>query len=122
MVSLSRRGACGRDELEGADVTSTPEMVKRIARALAFVAGAKICGPGMHVASRELGWKPDNVQMDEYAEKHWPEHVTAAQFVLGVIREPTLFMLDTADAIVPRETAKEIWQTMLTAAVEEASK
>lgn len=79
------------------------EMVERVARRLAFYAGAKMCGPGQHVASREFGWKPDGKHLDEYADGHWREHEHTAIAVIEEICEPTDAMSDAGYAI---ETAR----------------
>lgn len=72
------------------------EMVERVARSLAHAVGAKMCGPTNCVATRELGWKPDGAHLDEYADRHWREHLHAASFAIEAMREPTVEMIDAA--------------------------
>jgi hypothetical protein len=85
-------------------------MVERVARALAFSAGAQICGPEQSVATREFGWKHDGGHLDLYNEAHWKEHVHAAGFAIEAMREPTSEMWDAGAASLyghPRYKAKE---------------
>jgi hypothetical protein len=100
------------------------EMIERVARALALCAGGKICGPGQSVASRELGWKGDGEHFAKYVEAHWQEHITAAQFAIEAMREPTAEMLIAArdwslhkfGKPIGNDAAIGCWQAMLDAA------
>lgn len=65
-----------------------PEMVERVARALALSAGARIAGPSRSVATKEFGWDIDGRYMREYVERHWREHVHAARSAIEAMRVP----------------------------------
>ena len=57
-------------------------MIERVARAIAFSAGAAIVGPGESRATRELGWDADGGHFQKYVERHWKEYEHAATFAL----------------------------------------
>lgn len=78
------------------------EMVRRVARALAYSAGARMAGPGQSVATRELGWKGDGESLDQYADLHWQEHEHSAVFAIAAMREPTKEIV-SAHHIVPED-------------------
>lgn len=61
----------------------TDPMVEKVARALAFSAGAAIVGPGQSRATREFGWKGDGEHFQQYVERHWQENINAAELALG---------------------------------------
>ena len=106
------------------DDSQVTEMIERVARALAFCAGGKICGPGHSVASREFGCKGDGEHFAKYVEAHWQEHITAAQFAIEAMREPTAEMLIAArdwslhkfGKPIGNDAAIGCWQAMLDAA------
>ena len=100
------------------------EMVERVARALAASYGSRICGPGQNVATREIGWKGDGEHLEIYVERHWKEHVHAAQFAISAMREPTEAMKARClrdDALWDASGAKDpsiAWRAMINAALE----
>jgi hypothetical protein len=65
-----------------------PEMVERVARALATAAGAAFAAPSASVAVREFGWDADGVYMRQYVDRHWREHVHAARLAIAAMRDP----------------------------------
>lgn len=68
-------------------------IIEKVARALAYCAGATMAGPGQSVATREFGWKMDGEHNRSYAERHWRSHVPAAMFAVGAMKEPTPEMM-----------------------------
>lgn len=73
------------------------EMVERVARAICYMHGGKICGPGQHIASREIGWDPGHQYMQTYVDRHWKEHDFAARAAIEAMREPTAQMVMVGD-------------------------
>jgi len=64
-------------------------MLEKVARALAFSAGAAFVAPGQCAATREFGWLGDGESLDKYAERHWKEHLHAARFAIAAMGEPS---------------------------------
>lgn len=71
----------------------TPQ-IEKVARAIAFSFGSAIVAPGQSRASREIGWKGDGEhfqlyveRLQLYVERHWQEHVHAAEFAIAAMRE-----------------------------------
>ena len=93
------------------------EMIERVAQALALCAGGKICGPGQSVASREFGWKGDGEHFAKYVETHWQEHITAAQFAIEAMREPTLAMSEAAANTKGQMSYADVWRAMIDSAL-----
>jgi hypothetical protein len=74
-----------------------PEMVERVARALAASTGASIAGPSQSVATKEFGWSPEGGHLRHYVDRHWRKHVHAATLAIEAMREPTRAMLAIFD-------------------------
>lgn len=72
------------------------EMVERVARAVAASEGGRITGPGQCRATREFGWKGE-IALQQYADAHWREYITAAHAAIEAMREPTRAMIDAAE-------------------------
>jgi hypothetical protein len=62
-------------------------LIEKVARAIAFSFGSAIVAPGQSRASREIGWKGDGEHFQLYVERHWQEHVHAAEFAIAAMRE-----------------------------------
>ena len=92
-------------------------MVERIARAIAFMEGSRMSGPGESRATREFGWKGDGVHFEQYAEAHWREYTGAAQAVLSALKTPTDIMFQSASRYMDSESSNGAWwEAMLEAA------
>lgn len=102
--------------------TYIPEMVKRVARALALCSGARMVGPGQSAATRDFGWRGDGESLDKYVEAHWIEHVHEAGFAIEAMREPTEAMkseptwYDGDQKFTPGD-AEAVWEQMIDAAL-----
>lgn len=68
-----------------APMSTSGEMVERVARALAAHAGGKITGPSRHAAADEFGWDAGGRYREQYVEAHWQRHMPAAWFAYGVM-------------------------------------
>ena len=111
-----------------ADDTMVGPMVEKVARAIAYSAGARIVGPGQSAATREFGWKGDGAHFGLYVEAHWRECVHAAKFAMGAMREPTEAMLEAGGIEVagydndyegPNDAALSVINAMIDAALDE---
>lgn len=95
----------------------THPTIEKMARALAHAKGAEICGPGQHIASREIGWDPGHKYMDTYIERHWKEHVHAVTFALAALRNPPQDLLDVGVRAMmggdADHTIAGIWNAMI---------
>lgn len=54
-------------------------------------------------------WERTGIKISKESSKH----------IIEAMREPTVFMLDTMDAIDTRELAKDMWQAGIDAALKE---
>jgi len=95
---------------------TTSEMVERMARAICYSYCSRICGPGEHIASREIPWRGDGGHKEEYVERHWREWRNEAMFALSAAREPTEAMVDAADH--DDYDPRYIWQIMIDEALQ----
>jgi hypothetical protein len=109
------------------DSVKVPEMVERVARALATAAGGKISGPSRSAAKDEFGWGPGGRFIAQYVERHWREHITAAAMAIDAMREPTVTMFEAGRALLDAgvaakqqdpegdspDTVRERWRVMI---------
>jgi len=100
--------------------SSSVEMMEKVARALAYSAGAAIVGPGQSRATREFGWKGDGAHFQEYVDAHWKEHVHAAGFALSAMREPSEAMKACSVRFLSEQLDyDEMYRRMIDVALEE---
>lgn len=64
----------------------TPQ-IEKVARAIAFSVGAAMVGPGQSRATREIGWRGDGGHFPLYVDRHWQEHIHAAEGAIAAMRE-----------------------------------
>jgi hypothetical protein len=88
-------------------------LIEKVARAIAFSFGSAIVAPGQSRASREIGWKGDGEHFQLYVERHWQEHVHAAEFAIAAMRE-------LPDEPGPRYAAREYSRANQSAMVDDA--
>lgn len=102
-------------------VAGSNRMVERAARAIAFYRGSTFCGPGQHIASRELGWEGDGAHLEKYAEIHWREHISAAMGAIQAVRDLTAEDIN-ACPMEPLPRALKYYRAMIDAALIEPNK
>jgi hypothetical protein len=90
----------------------TPQ-IEKIARAIAFSVGSAIVAPGQSLATREIGWEGGGGHFPLYVERHWKEHVHAAEFAIAAMRE-------LPEEPGPRYTAGEYSRANQSAMVDDA--
>lgn len=99
------------------------EMVERVARALAYIDGCKITGPGRHKASDAFGWEPSHDYKTRYAEANWQKFTTDAYVAISAMEEPTKAMLEEGAKHDSEDGASDnpatIWRVMIRKALEE---
>jgi len=97
-------------------------MIEKVARGIARADGSRITGPSRHKASDEFKWDLGHHYMEEYVEKHWREHSTAASLAIEAMTEPSEEMLDEGQgwhSSSDRIDAAKVYQAMIRAALEE---